>query len=161
MKQQFVPDVILIDYINICASSRISRGGTSSYEYIKAVTEEIRGLGVEFNIPIWSATQSNRGAASTSNVGIDDVGESWGLPQTADFMMVIISDDDLKKSGQQLCKILKNRYGPADRSFMVNIDYNKMRVFNQEEQDYGGPANDSPPRDGEPQQEDRFSSFQY
>lgn len=161
MKQQFVPDVIVVDYINICASSRLGRGGTSSYEYVKAVTEELRGLAVEFNLPMWTATQSNRGAANSSQVGIDDVGESWGLPQTADFMCVLISDDDLKKSGQMMVKILKNRYGPADVAFMVNVDYPKMRIFDQDEPAANDPGPDNVPWDEHGEVQDKFAAFQY
>lgn len=152
MKQDFVPDVICLDYINICASSRITKGGTGSYEYVKAIAEEVRGLAVEFHIPIWSATQSNRGAATSSSPGIDDVSESWGLPQTVDFLGVIITDDAMKESGQQMFKILKNRYGPSDKSFMVNINYEKMRVFDQDTYDGSNPGepNSAPPPDPKP-----------
>lgn len=152
MKQDFVPDVICLDYINICASSRITKGGSGSYEYVKAIAEEVRGLGVEFHIPVWSATQSNRGAASSSTPGIDDVSESWGLPQTVDFLGVIITDDQMKESGQQMFKILKNRYGPSEKSFMVNINYEKMRVFDQDTYDGSQPDSDGvvPPPDIKP-----------
>lgn len=162
LKQNFVPDVIYIDYINICASSRLSRGKSSSYEYVKSIAEEVRGLAVETGIPIWSATQSNKGAAGSSEVSIGDVGESWGLPQTVDFFMVIITDDNLKKSGQQMVKILKSRYGPCDVSFMVNIDYSKMRIFNQDTYD-GSPDDEPPPwmEDGPKEPKSRFTDFNF
>ncbi len=162
LKQNFVPDVIYIDYINICASSRLSRGKSSSYEYVKSIAEEIRGLAVETGIPVWTATQSNKSAATDSNVGIDAVSESWGLPQTVDFFMVIITDENLKKSGQQMVKILKSRYGPCDISFMVNIDYGKMRIFNQDT--YDGSADDDPPPwmdDGPAEPQSRFTDFSF
>jgi len=137
MKKKFVPDVILIDYINICASSRLRMGGSvNSYHYIKAISEELRGLAVEFNVPIWSATQTNREGTDSSDLVMTNTSESMGLPHTADLLLGVISTEDLKKRGQYLFKQLgKNRYGDVSywNKFYVGVSKAKMRLYDLEE----------------------------
>lgn len=135
LKKNFVPDIIYIDYLNICASSRIKAGANvNSYTYIKAIAEELRGLAVEFNVPIISATQTNRSGFSNSDVGLEDTSESFGLPATADFMFALITSDELRQLNQIMVKQLKNRYGdPAvHKRFVIGVDYSKMRLYNVE-----------------------------
>jgi archaellum biogenesis ATPase FlaH len=135
IKKNFVPDVIYIDYLNICASSRIKpSSNVNSYTYIKAVAEELRGLAVEFNVPVISATQTNRTGFSNSDVGLEDTSESFGLPATADFMFALITSDELRQLNQIMVKQLKNRYGdPAkNKRFVIGVDYSKMRLYNVE-----------------------------
>lgn len=128
LKKNFIPDVVYIDYINICASSRIRRGSTTSYEYVKAIAEELRGLG---DFPIITATQLNRQGFAQSDVGLENTAESFGLPATADFMFAIISTEELKELNQQLVKQLKNRFGDPSRNtrFVIGIDPLKMRYY--------------------------------
>ena len=136
MKKNFAPDVIYIDYINICASSRIKTGANvNSYTYVKAIAEELRGLAVEMNVPIVSATQTNRTGFSSSDVGLEDVSESFGLPATADFMFALITNDKLAQYNQLLVKQLKNRYSDPNynRKFIVGVDRAKMRLYNTEQ----------------------------
>ena len=136
MKKNFAPDVIYIDYINICASSRIKTGANvNSYTYVKAIAEELRGLAVEMNVPIVSATQTNRTGFSSSDVGLEDVSESFGLPATADFMFALITNDKLAQFNQILVKQLKNRYSDPNynRKFIVGVDRAKMRLYNTEQ----------------------------
>jgi replicative DNA helicase len=136
LKKGFVPDVIFIDYINICASSRIKSlgGSVNSYTYIKAISEELRGLAVEFNLPIFSATQSTRSGFSNTDVEITDTSESFGLPATADFMFALISTEELEKLGQLMVKQLKNRYNDVvkNKRFVIGIDRSKMKLFDVE-----------------------------
>ena len=137
MKKKFVPDIVFVDYLNICASSRMRMGGSvNSYAYIKAIAEELRGLAVEFNIPIFSATQTNRTGYTSSDVGLEDTSESFGLPATADFMFAAISTEELEDLNQLMIKQLKNRYGdPAThRRFVVGVDRSKMRLYNVEQE---------------------------
>ena len=133
LKKQFVPDIIFIDYLNICASSRMKGmgGAINSYSYIKAIAEELRGLAVEFNLPIFSATQTTRSGYSNSDVGLEDTSESFGLPATADLMFALISSEELDKQGQIMVKQLKNRYNdPTNhKRFVVGIDRAKMRLY--------------------------------
>jgi replicative DNA helicase len=131
LKKNFQPDIVFIDYLNICKSANLKRGNANSYEWIKAIAEEIRGLAVEFNIPIWSATQTNRTGFQSSDVGLEDTSESFGLPATADFMVALISTEELEKMGQVMVKQLKNRYGdPAvNKRFIIGIDKYKMKLF--------------------------------
>ena len=135
LKKSFQPDVIYIDYINICTSSRLSRMRTTSYEYIKAVAEELRGLAVETEIPIITATQTNRTGFVSSDVGLEDTAESFGLPATADLMFALISTDELKELDQQMVKQLKNRLGDPTRNtrFVIGIDKLKMRYYDVED----------------------------
>ena len=137
LKKQFEPDVIFIDYLNICASSRMKGmgGAINSYSYIKAIAEELRGLAVEFDLPIFSATQTTRSGFSNSDVGLEDTSESFGLPATADLMFALIATEELDREGQIMVKQLKNRYNDptAHRRFVVGIDRSKMRLFDVEE----------------------------
>lgn len=136
LKKQFKPDIIYIDYLNICASSRIKMGGSvNTYTYIKSIAEELRGLSVEQNLPIWSATQTTRSGFSNSDVGLEDTSESFGLPATADFMVAIISTEELNNLNQVLVKQLKNRYGDpnSNKRFVLGIDRAKMRLYDVEQ----------------------------
>ena len=136
LKKQFKPDIIYIDYLNICASSRIKMGGSvNTYTYIKSIAEELRGLSVEQNLPIWSATQTTRSGFSNSDVGLEDTSESFGLPATADFMLAIISTEELNNLNQVLVKQLKNRYGDPNthKRFVLGIDRSKMRLYDVEQ----------------------------
>jgi len=135
IKKNFIPDIIYIDYLNICASSRIKPGSNvNSYTYIKAIAEELRGLAVEFNVPIVSATQTNRSGFSNSDVGLEDTSESFGLPATADFMFALITSEELRQLNQIMVKQLKNRYGDPSvhTRFVIGVDYSKMRLYNVE-----------------------------
>lgn len=135
LKKNFKPDIIYIDYINICSSSRIKQNGNvNSYFYIKAIAEELRGLAVELDLPIWTATQVTRAGFDSSDIGLTDTSESFGLPATADFMIAIISNEELEKLGQIMIKQLKNRYGDLNKfkKFVVGIDRKKMRLYNVE-----------------------------
>jgi hypothetical protein len=147
LKRNFKPDMIYIDYLNICMSSRIRMGGSvNSYTLIKAIAEELRGLAVEFNVPIMSATQTNRTGFSSSDLNLEDTSESFGLPATADFMFGLISTEELESLGQLMIKQLKNRWGDtnAHKRFVVGIDRSKMRLFDAEESAQQGLMDDSP-----------------
>ena len=137
LKKQFEPDIIFIDYLNICASSRMKGmgGAINSYTYIKAIAEELRGLAVEFEVPIFSATQTTRSGYSNSDVGLEDTSESFGLPATADLMFAIISTEELERDGQLMVKQLKNRYNDPThhKRFVVGVDRSKMRLYDVEE----------------------------
>jgi len=137
LKKNFVPDMIFIDYLNICASSRMKgmSGSVNSYTFIKAIAEELRGLAVEFNVPIWSATQVTRGGYNSSDVEITDTSESFGLPATADLMIALISTEQLEKMNQLLVKQLKNRYNDVNKNkrFTVGLDRSKMRLYDIED----------------------------
>lgn len=132
IKRNFVPDIIYIDYLNICVSSRVKAGSNvNSYTLVKAIAEELRGLAVEFDVPIVSATQTNRTGFSSSDVGLEDTSESFGLPATADFMFALITTEELAQQGQILVKQLKNRYSDPDRfkRFVIGVDKSKMRLY--------------------------------
>ena len=136
LKKNFHPDVVYIDYLNICMSSRIRMGANvNSYTLIKAIAEELRGLAVECNVPIMSATQTTRSGYGNSDIGLEDTSESFGLPATADFMFGLISTEELESLGQLMIKQLKNRWGDlgALKRFVVGIDRSKMRLFDVEE----------------------------
>lgn len=133
IKKNFVPDIIYIDYLNICMSSRIRMSANvNSYTYVKAIAEEVRGLAVEFNVPIVTATQTNREGFVSSDPGLENTSESFGLPATADLMLAIISSKELAVLRQIMFKQLKNRYSdPSDlEKFVVGVDKTKMRLFN-------------------------------
>ena len=134
LKKSFRPDVVFIDYLNICASARFKGGNISSYFYIKAIAEELRGLAVEFNVPIFSATQTTRTGFVSTDIGLEDTSESFGLPATADFMFALMSNEELEQLGQMKVKQLKNRYNdPAmNRSFIVGVDRAKMKLYDVE-----------------------------
>ena len=137
LKRQFEPDLIFIDYLNICASSRMKGmgGAINSYSYIKAIAEELRGLAVEFDLPIFSATQTTRSGYSNSDIGLEDTSESFGLPATADLMFALITTEELEHQGQFMVKQLKNRYNDPTqfKRFVVGVDRSKMRLFDVEE----------------------------
>ena len=136
VKKNFTPDIIYIDYLNICMSSRIRYGaGVNSYTYVKAIAEELRGLSVEFDVPIVSATQTTRSGYTSSDLGLEDTSESFGLPATADFMFALISTEELEDLNQILIKQLKNRYSDLanNRRFVVGVDRAKMTLYNTEQ----------------------------
>ena len=136
LKKSFRPDIIFVDYLNICASSRYRGNSTvNSYSYIKAIAEELRGLAVEANVPIISATQTTRSGYGSSDVELTDTSESFGLPATADLMFALISTDELQELGQIMVKQLKNRYNDLamNRRFVVGIDRSKMRLYDCEQ----------------------------
>ena len=136
LKKSFRPDIIFIDYLNICASSRYrGNSNVNSYSYIKSIAEELRGLAVESNVPIVSATQTTRSGYSSSDVDLTDTSESFGLPATADFMFALISTDELEELGQIMVKQLKNRYNDPtiNKRFIVGVDRAKMRLYDCEQ----------------------------
>ena len=135
LKKSFRPDVLFIDYLNICASSRFKGGNISSYFYIKAIAEELRGLAVEFKLPIFTATQTTRSGYTSTDIGLEDTSESFGLPATADFMFALMTNEELDSLNQMKVKQLKNRYSdPAiNRSFIIGVDRSKMRLYDVEQ----------------------------
>ena len=141
LKKSFKPEMIFIDYLNICASARMKGmgGSINSYSYIKAIAEEIRGLAVEFDVPIVSATQTTRSGYANSDPGLEDTSESFGLPATADLMFALVSNDELQNLGQIMVKQLKNRYNDpnANKKFVLGVDRSKMKLYDvdQTEQD--------------------------
>ena len=161
MKKKFVPEVIYIDYLNICSSSRIKGlgGSINTYSMIKAIAEEIRGLAVEYNVPIWSATQVTRSGFGNSDVEITDTSESFGLPATADLMIALISTEQLEGMNQVMIKQLKNRYNdPTEhKRFCVGIDRSKMRLYDVEES--AQTLSSDPASSSAPTQSADFSAF--
>ena len=136
LKRNFVPDIIFIDYLNICTSSRIRAGANvNSYTYIKSIAEELRGLAVEHEVPIVSATQTTRTGFTSTDIGLEDTSESFGLPATADFMFALISSEEMEELNQMLVKQLKNRYNDPTsyRKFIVGVDRSKMRLYDVEQ----------------------------
>ena len=136
LKKSFKPDILFVDYLNIAASARFKAGANvNSYTYIKAIAEELRGLAVEYNIPVFSATQTTRGGFVSSDIGMEDTAESFGLPATADFMFALISSEELEQKNQILIKQLKNRYNDptVNRKFIVGVDRSKMRLYDVEQ----------------------------
>ena len=136
LKKDFVPDIIFIDYLNICISQRYRAGSNvNSYTVIKSIAEELRGLAVKYKVPIFSATQTTRGGFANSDVSLTDTSESFGLPATADLMFALISTDELEEMGQIMVKQLKNRYNDltTHRKFVVGIDRAKMKLFDVEQ----------------------------
>lgn len=151
LKQKFHPDIIMIDYLNICASSRFKNAqAANSYMYIKAIAEELRGLAVEYDVPILTATQTTRGGYANTDVELTDTSESFGLPATADLMFALISTEELEQLNQLLVKQLKNRYNDPtmNRKFIVGIDRSRMKLYDVEARaqrdliDSGQPDND-------------------
>jgi replicative DNA helicase len=153
LKKNFKPNIIFIDYLNICSSARIKPGGNvNSYTYIKSIAEELRGLAVEFALPVVSATQTTRSGFSNSDPGLEDTSESFGLPATADFMFALVSNEELEGLNQILVKQLKNRYSDPNyyKRFVVGIDRTKMRLYDAEQTAQEGLADagqdvDTPP----------------
>ena len=164
LKKSFTPDIIFIDYLNICASSRMKGmgGSINSYTYIKAIAEEMRGLAVEFNLPIVSATQTTRSGYGNSDIGLEDTSESFGLPATADLMFAIVSNEELESMGQLAVKQLKNRYNDPTykKRFVIGVDRAKMRLFDVDESEQTL-VNDVPVFDNTPQGADldKFKDF--
>jgi replicative DNA helicase len=136
LKKNFAPDIIYIDYLNICASQRlVGSNNVNSYTYVKAIAEELRGLAVEYNVPIWSATQVNRSGFSSSDMGLEDTSESFGLPATADLFLALIQTDELQDMNQIMVKQLKNRYGDenVNKRFVIGINKAKMKWYDVED----------------------------
>jgi len=150
LKKSFVPHIIFIDYLNICCSSRIKAGANiNSYTYVKSIAEELRGLAVEYNVPIVSATQTTRSGFTSSDPGLEDTSESFGLPATADFMFALVTSEDLEELGQLMVKQLKNRYNDPTyyKRFTIGVDRSKMRLYDVEQSGQDGLAdagNDKP-----------------
>ena len=141
LKKNFEPEMIFIDYLNICASSRMKGmgGSINSYTYIKAIAEELRGLAVEFNVPIVSATQTTRSGFTSSDPGLEDTSESFGLPATADLMFALVSSEELESLGQVMVKQLKNRYNDPNQSkrFVLGIDRSRMKLYDVDNPEEG------------------------
>jgi replicative DNA helicase len=136
LKKNFVPDVVIVDYINICTSSRLKLGASvNSYTYIKSIAEEMRGFAVEKNVPLLTATQLNRAGFQSSDVGLENTAESFGLPATADLMLALITTDELEDLNQLMVKQLKNRYNDltTHKRFVVGVDRTKMRLYDCEQ----------------------------
>lgn len=136
IKRKFVPDLVIVDYLNICSSSRIKYGsGVNSYTYIKSIAEELRGLGVEYNVPVLSATQTTRSGFGNTDVGLEDTSESFGLPATVDLMFALISTEELENLNQILVKQLKNRYNDPSyyKRFVIGVDRARMKLYDVEE----------------------------
>jgi archaellum biogenesis ATPase FlaH len=151
IKRDFEPDLICIDYLNICSSARMKAmgGSINSYTYVKAIAEELRGLAVEFNLPIMTATQTTRGGFGNSDVGLEDTSESFGLPATADLMFALISTEELDNMNQIMIKQLKNRYNDPtgkNKKFVVGIDRAKMRLYDVEDTAQTLNVRDEPPK---------------
>jgi replicative DNA helicase len=141
LKKSFVPDIIFIDYLNICCSARVKAGSNvNSYTYVKAIAEELRGLAVEYGVPIVSATQTTRGGFTSSDPGLEDTSESFGLPATADLMFALISSEELEELGQIMVKQLKNRYSDPTmyKRFTLGIDRAKMRLYDVDQSGQDG-----------------------
>ena len=157
LKRQFKPDLIVIDYLNICASSRFKGGANiNSYTLIKSIAEELRGMAVEENVPILSATQTTRGGYGNTDVELTDTSESFGLPATVDFMFALISTEDMEKMNQLMVKQLKNRYNDptTNKRFVIGVDRAKMKLYDLEQSAQKG-LTDSNIRYDEPPANDR------
>lgn len=147
LKKKFVPDMLFIDYLNICCSSRVKGlgGSINTYSFVKAIAEEIRGLAVEFDVPIMSATQTTRSGYGSSDPGLEDTSESFGLPATADLMFALISNDELQEKNQILVKQLKNRYNDPNmnKRFIIGVNRSKMRLYDVNENEQKDLVNDT------------------
>ncbi|AMO43398.1 DNA primase/helicase [Cyanophage S-RIM44] len=168
LKKSFKPEIIFIDYLNICASSRYKGHIVNSYTYVKAIAEELRGLACEHDVPIISATQTTRSGYGNSDVEITDTSESFGLPATADLMFALISNEELEQSGRIMVKQLKNRYNDMTtfRKFTVGIDRSKMKLYNVQEEssvdtliDQDDPTESFDNISGRQNRIDKFNSF--
>ena len=165
LKKTFRPDIIFIDYLNICASARIKPGGNvNSYTYIKSIAEELRGLAVEFGVPVVSATQTTRSGYSNSDVDLTDTSESFGLPATADFMFALITNEELEGLGQMMVKQLKNRYSDPNyyKRFVIGVDRAKMRLYDTEQSaqsDIVDSGQNTPPLNTFGNREKKFNKF--
>lgn len=139
LKKQFVPDLLIVDYINICSSVRFKQNGqTNSYTYVKSIAEELRGLAVEYNVPCLTATQFNREGFDSSDPSLTNTSESFGLPQTADLQIAVVSSEELEQNSLIMVKQLKNRYADPNkyRRFTLKVDRSKMKLSNAAKQDY-------------------------
>ena len=166
LKRNFSPDIIFIDYLNICTSLRYRPGSqANSYSVIKSIAEELRGLAVEQDVPIFSATQTTRGGYNSSDVDLTDTSESFGLPATADLMFAIISTEELEQQGQFMIKQLKNRYADPTRNkrFMIGVDRARMKLFDLEDsaQQAITDSNIDVPVFDRGKQNDKFSDFKF
>jgi replicative DNA helicase len=170
LKQDFVPDIIYIDYLNIAASARIkASAGTTSYTYVKAISEEVRGLAVEFNVPVWSASQFNRGSASSSDPSMDGISESFAVNFIADFIIGLIATEELIQKGIVMVKQLKNRYDDMNRipKFFVGFDRMRQKFYNLDDALKGISSEHTPVMDttsfGEKfnAREQEFGSFKF
>jgi len=166
LKKSFRPDIIFIDYLNICASSRYRGNSTvNSYSYIKAIAEELRGLAVESNVPIVSATQTTRSGYGNSDVDLTDTSESFGLPATADLMFALISTEELEGLNQIMVKQLKNRYNDPTmfKRFIVGIDRAKMRLYDVEQNAQEGVVDNGHDKEDSPETKfkDKFGGFKF
>jgi replicative DNA helicase len=169
LKKGFKPDIIFIDYLNICASSRYKGSIVNSYTYVKAIAEELRGLAVEFNVPIVSATQTTRSGYSSTDVDLTDTSESFGLPATADLMFALISTEELEQLNQILVKQLKNRYNDPtmNKRFIIGIDRAKMRLYDVDQSAQTDLVDSGQDLDEEPEDlfkgktRKNFSDFKY
>ena len=169
LKKNFVPEIIFIDYLNICASSRMKMigGAVNSYSYIKSIAEEMRGLAVEFNVPIMSATQTNRQGFSSDDPGLEDTSESFGLPATADLMFALISNDELNSMGKIIVKQLKNRYNDPTKynRFTLKVDRSKMKLEDDDNQNMVTTKDDVPVFDkseaGDRVNAEKFKEFKW
>lgn len=173
-KREFVPDLIIIDYLNICSSQRMKHGNNvNSYTYIKSIAEELRGLAVEYNVPILSATQTTRSGYANTDVDLTDTSESFGLPATVDFMFALISSEELENLGQIMVKQLKNRYADPNyyKRFVIGVDRSKMKLYDVEQSaqddiaDSGNQNDDVPLFDksefGKRSSSEGFSGFKF
>jgi replicative DNA helicase len=164
LKKNFKPDIIFIDYLNICSSARIKQGANvNSYSYIKAIAEELRGLAVENSVPIVSATQTTRSGYTNTDPGLEDTSESFGLPATADFMFALVTSEELEQLNQIVVKQLKNRYGDPNlhKRFVVGIDRAKMKLYDVEDSAQtlsdSGAQDDTPPLNTFGNRESKFN----
>jgi len=168
LKKDFKPDIIYVDYINICASARVRGlgGSINTYSYIKSIAEELRGLAVEFTVPIVSATQTTRSGYSNTDVGLEDTSESFGLPATADLMVALITTEELEDLEQMLVKQLKNRYNDPIKykRFVIGVDRSRMKLYDVEESAQSDIMQEMVPdkpinRFGERESNDSFADF--
>ena len=162
LKKQFRPDIVFIDYINICASSRFKYGSNvNSYTYIKGIAEEMRGLAVELDLPIVSATQTTRQGFTSTDIGLEDTSESFGLPATADLMFALISTEDLEGLNQMLVKQLKNRYNDptVNKRFIIGVDRGKMKLYDVSQKAQTDLVDAGQVEEKEKEIEDRFADF--
>jgi archaellum biogenesis ATPase FlaH len=173
LKREFLPDIIFIDYLNICASQRMKQGGSiNSYTYIKSIAEELRGLAVEYNVPIVSATQTTRSGFTNSDPGLEDTSESFGLPATADLMFALVSNEELEQLNQIIVKQLKNRYNDPSfyKRFVIGVDRAKMKLYDVEASAQVGLSDSGQEKDvpmfdksefGKRQKAEAFSGFKF
>ena len=162
LKKNFKPDIVFIDYLNICASARLKHGANvNSYSYIKAIAEELRGLAVEYGVPIVSATQTTRSGYTNTDPGLEDTSESFGLPATADMMFALVTSEELESLGQIMVKQLKNRYNDPtlNKRFAIGVDRSKMRLYDIDVNAQKNIADSGQEIDHQPKQRDSKSKF--